>query len=402
MRGSREGVRHIFPFLSGTVVLKVEGIKPETLINRLRLRFPLRSLVKTGENGLHFEIACRDKLPVLACIRAIYPTSDVTVEKEIGLPVFARRLKKRAGLYVGGVLALLLAFASSKMIWLVSVEGNQNVESVQIRRQLQSLGIAEGQPKQTNDLEYLYNSFLLNEKRISWIAINYDGMIAHVEVKEAEKPEKQIDKSKITNLVASTDGVVRRVDALDGSASVAPGDTVRKGELLVSAFMETRETGTVLRTARGFVWASTVHSYEISVPKTITVKNYSGKTKTARTLCILGKKLPLYLPLPNVAEQYTKTYTEKPFILFGSIRLPFSIQTERTAAYTEHQEAVSKEKAAEKAAAEVAKRIENDLERAEILKRTETFSETDAAYVFTFEFSCLENIAVPMELEFEE
>ena len=79
MKGSREGVRHIFPFLSGTVVLKVEGIKPETLINRLRLRFPLRSLVKTGENGLHFEIACRDKLPVLACIRAICPTSDVTV-----------------------------------------------------------------------------------------------------------------------------------------------------------------------------------------------------------------------------------------------------------------------------------------------------------------------------------
>ena len=284
MKGSREGVRHIFPFLSGTVVLKVEGIKPETLINRLRLRFPLRSLVKTGENGLHFEIACRDKLPVLACIRAICPTSDVTVEKEIGLPVLARRLKKRAGLYVGGVLALLLAFASSKMIWLVSVEGNQNVESVQIRRQLRSLGIAEGQPKQTNDLEYLYNSFLLNEKRISWIAINYDGMIAHVEVKEAEKPEKQIDKSKITNLVASTDGVVRRVDALDGSAAVVPGDTVRKGELLVSAFMETRETGTVLRTARGFVWASTVHSYEISVPKTITVKKYSGKTKTARLI----------------------------------------------------------------------------------------------------------------------
>ena len=59
-------------------------------------------------------------------------------------------------------------------------------------------------------------------------------------------------------------------------------------------------------------------------------------------------------------------------------------------------------KAAEKAAAEVAKRIENDFERAEILKRTETFSETDAAYVFTFELSCLENIAVPMELEFEE
>lgn len=395
-------MRHIFPFLSGTVVLKVEGIKPETLINRLRLRFPLRSLVKTSENGLHFEIAYRDKQPVLACIRAMCPTSAITVEKESGLPVLARRMKKRAGLYVGGVLALILAFASSKRIWLISIEGNQRVESAQIRRQLQSLGIAEGQPKKTDDLEYLYNSFLLNEKRISWIAINYDGMIAHVDVKEAEKPEKQIDKSKITNLVASTDGVVRRVDALDGSAAVLPGDTVRKGELLVSAFMETRETGTVLRTARGFVWASTVHSYEISVPKTTAVKQYTGKVKKARTLCILGKKLPLYLPLANAAERYTKTYTVKPFTLFGSIRLPFSIQTERSAAYVEREKTVTKETAAEKAAAEMAKRIENDFERAEILKRTETFSETDTAYVFTFEFLCLENIAVPVELQFEE
>ena len=61
-----------------------------------------------------------------------------------------------------------------------------------------------------------------------------------------------------------------------------------------------------------------------------------------------------------------------------------------------------KKRAAEKAAAEMAKRIENDFERAEILKRTETFSETDTAYVFTFEFLCLENIAVPVELQFEE
>ena len=48
------------------------------------------------------------------------------------------------------------------------------------------------------------------------------------------------------------------------------------------------------------------------------------------------------------------------------------------------------------------KRIDSDLARAEILKREEGMSETEDSYIFTYELSCLENIALPVLMEFEE
>lgn len=50
------------------------------------------------------------------------------------------------------------------MIWLVSVEGNETVESAEIERLMKTLGIAEGRPKKVKDLEYLYNTFFAYRK----------------------------------------------------------------------------------------------------------------------------------------------------------------------------------------------------------------------------------------------
>lgn len=400
--GQNKGGILIFPFFAGTVVLRADGVKAETLINHLRKDIPLRGIRKNGERSLRFEIMCRHKQTVLERIAKLSTEAVVSVEHESGFPVIIRHIKKRFGLFIGAFWAIIMVFASSKMIWLVSVEGNETVESVEIERLMKTLGIAEGRPKKVKDIEYLYNTFLLTEKRISWLSVNYDGMIAHVEVKETEKPEKKIDKTQITNLVASCDGVIKRVDALDGSAAVAPGETVCKGELLISAFVETRETGTVLRTARGSVWASTVHTYEISVPKKKAQKKYTGKEDTRRTLCILGQNLPLSLPNLYTGDAYDKSYQKEPFVLFGFVRLPFEILTETAKVYRFEQQPRTKENAAAEAAAELMKRIDSDLARAEILKREEGISETEDSYIFTYELSCLENIALPVLMEFEE
>ena len=88
--------------------------------------------------------------------------------------------------------------------------------------------------------------------------------------------------------------------------------------------------------------------------------------------------------------------------MFGFVRLPFEILTETEKVYRFEQHPRTKENAAAEAAAELMKRIDSDLTRAEILKREEAMSETEDSYVFTYELSCLENIALPVFLEFEE
>ena len=88
-----------------------------------------------------------------------------TVLHAKGLPVLAKRYAKRAGLIIGAVLGAAAVFISSRMIWEIRVEGNENVTDEEVIRIMKGLGISEGSIKNTENLEYIYNSFLLKEKK---------------------------------------------------------------------------------------------------------------------------------------------------------------------------------------------------------------------------------------------
>lgn len=343
----------------------------------------------------------KDRETVTETVRSLCNDAVISVEKQRGLPFLVKRCKKRAGLYAGAVIGAIILTLSSFFIWDLRVEGNTYVDDADIRKTLQSLGIAEGEFKKTDDLEKLYNSFLLAEKRISWISVNYDGTVAHVEVNEAKQVPEKRDRTKNINIIARCDGIVRRVDALDGSGEVAAGETVTKGQLLISSFIETRKTGVVMQAARGSVWASTVQNYDIYIPKTASEKRYTDKTSVRRYIRILGRKLPLSFTGAPSFRKYDKETGEAPCVLPGGARLPFYIFTETAREYTGKQQMIDQEKAAAKAAAELSVRIETDLAQAEILRREESVSETENGYLFHYELSCLENIARPVEFDFE-
>lgn len=390
---------NIFSWFTGSVCIHIEGIAPEKLIGRLRPGVPMRKIQKTGTNGLQLYVMYRDRKKVEACARDICPNCTVTAEKARGLSVYFEKSRKRPGLYVGALAAFVLVYAAMGRVWDLRVEGNQTVEKADILETLEHLGVHEGMKKQTAELEYIYNSFLLAENRISWIAINYDGMIAHVEVKEAE-PKRLADK-RTCNIVAACDGIVRRLDVLDGHAEVPVGETVKKGELLISAFVPTRETGTVMRSARGSVWAQTVHTYEIHISKNVQRKHYGAQKQTGYTVCLLGKELRLYKNNRSSDSLYGKSYERQPYRLFDRMDMPFDLQTETLCPYTFTESAVTLSQAEERASKELARRTEDELADAEIVKRELTYRENGEEYVFLFELTCVENIARSVAFEFE-
>lgn len=373
--------------------------KPETFINRLRGEIALYEIHKKDAHTLEFCTAYRDKFRVLETAKTL--GASACVKKERGLPVLAARYKKRFGIFAGGIIGLFLIYYSTFFIWEIRVEGNTYVPSSDICCTLQSLGIAEGKKKETATLEKIYNSFLLAEKRISWIAVNYDGTVAHVEVKETEQIPEKLDRSKNINIVAACDGVVKRIEALDGERAVEPGETVTKGQLLISSFIETRKTGVLMRAARGSVWATTVRNYDVYIPKTHQVKHYTGSIKQRRFLKILGNKLPLTVSFHPAFGHYESRSEEKMCVLAGKIHLPLAVVTDSEVEYRSQSEEIAEEQAAYLAAAELNARIEKELFHAEIISRSENKTVTDDSYVFHYELICLENIAVETEFYFD-
>lgn len=386
-------------FFTGDVTIRICSSRPEAVINKLRYDIPVRKIKKTDGKTAEFTVNSKDKRYAAETSRAY--GADFCVVSERGFPLLVSKYKKRTGMFIGLAAAMFLIFYSSGLILEISVEGNTYVSSSDIRKTLSSLGITEGSRKNNEILEHLYNSFLLAEDRISWISINYDGTVAHVEVKEVQQVPKMLDRDKNINIIAKCDGIVRRVDALDGGKEVAPGETVTKGQLLISSFLETRRTGTIMKAARGSVWASTVHNFEVTVPKIETVKSYTGDVHTAKYLKVLGVKIPLSFASPLHYSYFDKSFEESPCFLFGRFKMPFSVIKETDIEYKKAQENIDADRAAKIAAAEIAGRIESELSAAEIIEREERMEETEEAYVFTYELTCLENIGEEVEFVFD-
>ncbi len=359
----------------------------------------MRGIERTGATSLRLWVRLCDREGVISCANEINPDCRITVEKQSGLPFYIERSRKHKGLYVGLVLATLLVYTALGRVWDIRVEGNEMVSEADILQTLDTLGVHEGMRKRTKDLEYLYNRFLLAEERISWLAINYDGMIAHVEVDERKQSER-IPDGEGCNIVAACDGVVRRVVAWDGYACVTSGETVKRGEMLISPFVPTRESGTLFRRARGSVWAETVHTYEIHIAKNGSQKSY-GTEKVRTTLSVLGKRLPLSYARNPKDMLYEKEYSVNNATLFGYVVLPFDRIEEKIRAYTVESVILDKQAASVFAERELEKRIRAGRPQAQIIKTECDSEETEIEYIFTFEMTCLENIAksVPFEME---
>lgn len=331
--------------------------------------------------------------------------SEISVKVNViykkGFPVIISKIKRRYGLFVGAVIASMLVFVSSLLVWEVRVEGNEYVKSSDIERGLKTCGFYEGCFKNREELEKLYNNYLILEPRISWISINFDGTIAHVEVNETKVIPERVNREKNINIVAANDGVVKRIDVLDGSKTVENGETVTKGQLLISSFVDTRKTGTIMKAARGNVWAQTIHNYTVCVMKNRNIKSELNN-KNLYYLDVLGIEVPLHISFFNKYKINDTRINKQPFSIFNKYSLPFEVITENKRLYNIKDTDIDINDALIISEAELEKRILADLMDAEIIKKDCTQSEEKDMYIFEYELVCLENIAKETEFDFIE
>lgn len=389
----------MFRFIYGCVGFRITSAKAETVINRLRPCVPILKMTKISPETTELYTVDRARKAVLLIAGDCGAYAEIISES--GLPTFLRRLKKRPGLLLGIAVCTVGIILSSLVVWDVRVYGNQTVTDGEIKTLLSSLGVSEGRFINKQILERVYNSYLINEPRISWISVNYDGTVAKVEVKERNIVPERIDRTKNVNIVAKCDGIIRRIDTFDGKAEASRGEVVTKGQLLISSFVETRNTGIMMRSARGKVWAETVHKYDIYVAKNEYVKQFAPSHKNEKFLLLLGIEIPLkpFSSLPD--GKFKRKHTTKQLSLSEKYPLPAKIQTAACVEYISQAVAVSPDEAKKKADLELAKKEEAELAKAEIIGRKEYADETDEYYVFHYELLCIENIAAEVLFEFE-
>lgn len=385
-------------FLRGTAKCRIEAPNPPGIINALKDVFPILKLEKTGD--FTYELTTYLAYADLLAAQARQNGAKTEVVFRKGLPHFVSKYRKRAGIFIGLVFFAAAVYISSLFVWEISVEGNERVSDEDIKTKLALLGFHEGVIKSRVNLEKLHNDYLVSDGRISWIAVNFDGTVAHVEVKEtAPLPEKpQIGRK--ANIVALRDGRIVRIDAVDGQPAVKVGDVVSKGQLLISAFIETRHSGAYFRGARGSVWAKTVRKYKITVPLEYSDRLYTGKVYKKYSFAMLGKcfSLPSF---PKEIKNCIRECESKKLVLFGAVTLPIDVKTEK---YREYQLTVKRrtpEQALYEAERKLSERMKNELKNIPTESCVKSHTVTDTSLTLECSAECIENIGGFLDFELQ-
>jgi len=377
--------------LRGFVRFSLKGGFPERLISLAsREGIKIRDIHKTNE-GISAYASASDYKRLRRHARNC--GCRMRVERKYGLPFFFQRNRKRKGLLLGAVAALILLILFSHSVWVIEINGNTTLSDGEILYALRQNGLYPGAPKNKVDIISVEQNTLLELPSLSWLAVSLKGSKAYVEVSDLTPPPEIIPLSAPCNIVASDAGTVLRISAFHGMATVSAGDSVAKGDLLVSGVTE---NGNGIH-AIAEVIARVPIKIEVFVPFSSTVKEYTGKSVKKTTLHLLNLNIPLSFFKKMSYNKYD-TMTQTDFLEFSGGSLPLGKSVTKYLEYELADKLLSPQEAAENALAEAYRQAEEEKKDALLISQAESVIFLPDGALCTLELMLEKDIAAEKEI----
>lgn len=238
----------------------------------------------------------------------------VRIREKHGLPFFINRNRSRKMFAAGVVLCTCFIYYLSCFIWNISIEGNLSLSRETLMTYLEAEEVSYGAAKRSIDCKKLAAQMRNDFPNLTWVSVRMKGTGLFVNVQEntdenfaqefagqmqgtetAAQEQQRIsdsgstllpDSTAAADLVADIDGEIVQMVTRSGKPLVKEGDTIAKGDLLVSGQLEiTDDAGTVVSyqycEADADVYVKTTVSYEDSFPLVHTEPEYTGNKRNA-------------------------------------------------------------------------------------------------------------------------
>lgn len=174
---------------------------------------------------------------------------DIRIVEKIGAGFLINRLLRRRPLLIGSVAAWIVWYVLSAHVWFVVIEGTERVETESVLAVAKASGLMPGTRKENVDVDRVQRALLLGLDDLVWAGIELRGTRATVRVAERRLPDEITQGPG--HIVAMRDGVIERISVIQGHAVVQPGDTVRRGQILISGLIEPGSPGFSEKLATG-------------------------------------------------------------------------------------------------------------------------------------------------------
>lgn len=363
------------------VTLYIEGLMLEKLIERA---------LEAGAAISEIRRLSRRELLLLAPYKSARIVQNLCaryaircdVRAEAGKSAWISRLRARATFPAALLVCALLTFAFLSRVWIVDVRViGGGAPSDAVYEILNRHGAAEGADASKIDTELL--SLALNAvSGYSYASVAREGIALVVELAEERHAPELFDIGYARDLVALCDCVIVSVDVKAGTAQVKPGDTVRRGQVLISGHeMVTREEARsvgALGTVIARVWVTgeaQAHTFD-------TARAFTGRGSLSARVTLFDWSAALFS-----GEDYALCEETVERLPVGGLFLPLVI--ERTARREYEEKRVPRDEAALRAALSAAAlsnaeaaRAARGFDRAEMIDKWTEFSmiDTDTLY----------------------
>lgn len=372
--------------LMGYLKIEISGQSGEQILNRATANgIGIWNLIYKNGN-LYGNISPSDFCKLRIIKRGI--KCKVTIINKCGYIFQLKKYKRRAGFFVGIVVFAAILFFLSNYVWIINVEGNNNLSTNEIISSCKKIGIYEGIHKSKINSKYDSQRLQLTQGDISWCSLNLEGNVLTVVLSEtpvSDKAERQMP----TNLKATFEGKIKKIDITSGNAVVKVGDTVSKGDLLVSGVVENLSS-TFFVHSEGIVVAETKRTFSAEGEFSQKIMNKTGDNRKRYTLDFFNIKIPLYLG--KIKQQNAYSSEIKKLTLFNK-KIPIKIACEKYYFLQENTVVYDKETLEEI----LYNNIKKHIEEFKFISATEVHKDiiqTDKGILLKITYNCEENIAV--------
>ena len=306
--------------LKSKVTINVKGKNIERFIHRLiNNKIELISIDYISYNEVNIKIYKED-YDKIEEIKSIY---EVNIINYNGIIKIKKDISFNKYIIFFIMIGLAIIIFLSKLIFSIEVVTNDNDMKEKILEELNNNGVSLYHFKKSyNKLQNIKEKILEKyNNEIEWIEIENIGTKYIVRYEPRIIKEKE-EETKFRHIVAKKDAIIYDVDASVGQIVRIKNDYVKKGDIIVSGYIDLN--GSVKKTVSsiGKVYGEVWYTVTVSYPFKYKEKKETGRKKNVYTIKILNKTIELF----NFNKYKNKIVNDK--IILKNTILPFSFNKE--------------------------------------------------------------------------
>ena len=324
-------IQNILSALDTRVDVSVESPDPEQFVNGCVFAgIRLCAIRRLDALTLACRMHAADFRRLPAVVRGKH--CRVRIRRKSGFAEYLKRCLRRPFFWAGAAFAVAALAFSSRFIWNVSILHAGGLDR-EILRCLASFGLQPGVSIDSIDEDLIQQQVIAALPELSWIGIYLRGSTAEIDYRLRTPAPEVIPLDAPYSVYAAKTGIITKLYAYQGKPAAAVGETVLRGDLIVSAVVPIGEDGRFqLVHALADVEARTWYDLQASAPLTASRKIYTGKKVVKKYVVFPGrrtkfpfdsgklfdaydiiierKQLTSVFPLTIVTEQYLEYITE--------------------------------------------------------------------------------------------